>query len=875
MKCFTIESSPHRLLAIGRLMLVCQFFHHAIASGAEAFIPPASPRATYNFNLGWKFTKPNHPDEEISGFEANDFPDEAWQSISTPHSYNETDTFRTIISHGGGDRGGYKGLGFYRKHFKLPASSQGSNVLLEFEGMRQAGQIFLNGQEVGLSENGVTAFGINITDKVHFGDQENVLAVRVDNRTNYAEKSSGATFEWNANDFNPDYGGLNRRVWLHVTGKVYQTLPVYDGLKTLGVYVYPTNISLAEHTTDVAVQSQVHNASAESSTVVLTTVIVDHDGQVRAKFDSDTLNIAAGEKSVVESTGRLKEARFWSIDDPYLYDVYTILKSDDKVLDVHKLTTGFRKAEFKGGAGTGGVFINDQFVYLKGFAQRASDEWAGLGQSYPDWMHDFNAQILRECHGNYMRWMHISPQRVDVESYDRYGIVQVCPAGDKERDAQGRQWEQRLEVMRDSMIYFRNSPSILFWEAGNNGVSAKHMQQMVDLREQYDPHGGRVIGCRTLESKNADDNTLNTKTAEYFGVMIGQDPRTDRLSTPSEMFRAYSAERRDRAPLIETEDFRDEGARRYWDDYSPPYFGFKPGPNDTYHWNSETFALSAVNRYWAYWTNRISNPDPAHAKWSGYASIYFFDSNADGRQQSSETCRVSGKVDAVRLPKEIYFAHRVIQSDQPDIHILGHWNYSPDTKKTVYVIANVQSVELLLNGQSLGVNAHPTDGFVFAFPEIQFHSGDLKAIGRNKGETVCQQELKTSGPAARIKLTPIVGPQGLQADGQDVALFDVEVVDSNGQRCPTDDDRVDFTCTGPSIWRGGYNSGKTKSTNSLYINTECGVNRVALRSTFTPGKITVTATRPGLESATVDVESKPVKFVDGLLPTPSLPIGAS
>ena len=141
------------------------------------------------------------------------------------------------------------------------------------------------------------------------------------------------------------------------------------------------------------------------------------------------------------------------------------------------------------------------------------------------------------------------------------------------------------------------------------------------------------------------------------------------------MFRGYSAERRDRAPLIEAEDFRDEGARRFWDDYSPPYFGFKKGPNDTYQYTSESFALAGVKRYWDYWQNRISNPDPAHSKWSGYCSIYFTDADADGRQDSSEVARVSGKVDAVRLPKEIYFAHRVIQNEQPDLHILGHWSY--------------------------------------------------------------------------------------------------------------------------------------------------------------------------------------------------------
>jgi beta-galactosidase len=342
------------------------------------------------------------------------------------------------------------------------------------------------------------------------------------------------------------------------------------------------------------------------------------------------------------------------------------------------------------------------------------------------------------------------------------------------------------------------------------------------------------------------------------------------------MFRAYSAERRDRAPLIETEDFRDEGSRRYWDDYSPPYLGFKKGPNDTYHWNSETFALAAAGRYWAYWTNRISNSDTAHSKWSGYASIYFSDSNADGRQDSSEVARVSGKVDAVRLPKSIYFAHRVMQNPQPDVHILGHWTYPEATKKTVYVIANTQAVELRLNGQLFKKVSTPKNGYVFEFPDIKWEPGTLTALALNDGKEVARHELVTAGPAMRIKLTPVVGPAGFLADGADVALIDVEVVDEQGRRCPTDDARVDFTITGPAIWRGGYNSGKTGSTNNLHLNTECGINRVAIRSTLKAGTITVTATRNGLEKGTVQIEAKPVTVKDGLvemqpnrLPAPS------
>ena len=227
-------------------------------------------------------------------------------------------------------------------------------------------------------------------------------------------------------------------------------------------------------------------------------------------------------------------------------------------------------------------------------------------------------------------------------------------------------------------------------------------------------------------------------------------------------------------------------------------------------------------------------------------------------------------MDAVRLPKEIYFAHRVMQNDRPGLHILGHWSYpaGPDAKKTVktnYVVANTESVELFVNRKSLGVNAKPETGYIFAFPDVEFAPGTLRAVGRNGGKTVAEEELTTAGPPAQIKLTSIVGPQGFQADGQDVALIDFEVVDARGHRVPTDDGRVDFTISGPGIWRGGYNSGKIDSTNNLYLNTELGINRVSVRSTLSHGTIAITASRAGLQSARIQIVAKPVKVVDGLV----------
>jgi len=816
----------------------------AVVSTAEpALVPPASPSQTVSFNPGWKFIR-----EDVTNAEQVAFDDSKWADVSAPHTFNDTDSYAEIISHSGGDRTAYSGIAWYRKHFKLPASAKDGKVFLEFEGLKQAGRFWVNGKFAGKYENGITPLGLDLTGLVNFGDTENVIAVKVDNSNDYKEEATGTDYEWMGRAFNPNYGGLNHDIWLHLTSKVYQTLPLYENLKTTGIYIYGSNFDIKNNICDVNVESQVRNESGDQQSITLSVSVVDADGKVCAKFDSDASDLVSGETEVFKASGKLTGAKFWSDETPNLYNVYCQLTVNDKVVDLQKIKTGFRKTEFKGGAGTGGVYLNDKFLWLTGYAQRSSDDWAGLGEAYPDWMHDYNAELIRNTHANYIRWMHISPQAVDVRACDKAGIVEVCPAGDKEKDVTGRQWEQRTEVMRDSMIYFRNSPSILFWEAGNNSISPEHMQQMVDLRKQWDPSGGRACGCRTLNDPAA------TPIAEYYGVMIGQDPRTDALSNRTELFRAYSIERRDRAPIIETEDFRDEAARRFWDDYSPPHFGFKPGPNDTYHWNSESFCLAAAERYHAYFSNKISNTDPAHSKWSAYASIYWSDSNADGRQDSSEVCRVSGKVDSVRLPKEAFYVYRVIQNELPDIHIIGHWTYPANTVKTVYVAANhCDSVELFVNGKSAGVCKMPTNGYVFAFPGIKFEPGEIRAVGMGaQGPT---DSIQTAGEPKRLKLTPIVAPNGFKADGSDVALFDVEVVDAQGRRCPTDEARVDFKLTGPATWRGGYNSGKVNSINNLWLDTECGINRVAIRSTQTPGEITLTATRTGLESATVKVQA--------------------
>ncbi len=885
-------------LTFSRFLRRYAFYLIAAASARAAtpatYQPPASPRTIYDFNPGWKFFR-----DDVAGADAADFDDTHWADVSLPHTWNETDTYRAFINQGGDRSGEYLGIGWYRKHFKLPESAAGQKIFLELDGLRQAGRFFLNGHPIGLYENGVTAVGFDLTPFAKFGGQDNVLAVQVDNRPTYREEATNTAYEWAGKGFNPDFGGLNRDATLIVVGKIYQTLPLYENLRTTGVYVYPQNLDVKSKTTDVTVEAQVRNESGAPVTVSLSAVIVDADGAVATKLTGQTQVIASDQTANFSASGALANARFWDVNDPNLYDVYSLLTVNNQVVDVDRICTGFRKTAFKGGAGTGGVWLNDRFVWLTGYAQRAANDWPGLGGAYPDWMHDFTLAMLRASNGNYVRWMHVSPQRADVAACDKYGLVEVCPAGDNEGDARGRQWDQRIEVMRDAMILYRNDPSILFYEAGNQVVTPEHMQEMVALRRQWDPHGGRVMGTRDNDTPAA--NNALTPIAEDYEVMVGQDSKTDAV-TGDDIFRGFSIARRDRAPLIEVEDFRDEAPRGIWDDFSPPEFGFKPhivigpqGPGgnpgaggDAYHWNSETFALAGAARYTSYILNRIDNPDPAHSKWAGYASIYFSDSDADGRQGGSEVLRVSGKVDGVRLPKELFFVSRVMQSYQPDLHIIGHWTYPAGTRKTMYVAASLcDQVELFVNGQSKGVQKMPisyldpipggrTDfsskdaqnigytGYIYAFPDIAFEPGSVKAVATKGGKVVAQQEIKTAGPATSLKLTVHTGPKGLQADGADVALIDFEVVDAEGNRCPTDEARVDFAVAGPVVWRGGFCSDKLDTTNNLFLDTECGINRVAIRSTLTPGAITLTATRAGLTSASVQIPSHAAEIKDGL-----------
>ncbi|MFT4177082.1 MAG: DUF4982 domain-containing protein [Luteolibacter sp.] len=795
------------------------------AFGAET---SGTQRAKYNFNSDWRVNV-----SDPKGAENPAFADSDWKSVTLPYAWNEDSAFKVKINNHP------DGIAWYRKTFKLPQNAKDQKVFLEFEGIRQAGEFFLNGESIGISENGVMAFGFDISDKVKPWPEENVLAARIDNAWNYKEKSTGTSFQWNHKAFNANYGGINKNVFLHIADKLHQTLPLYSNLGTTGVYIHAKDFDIKGKSATVTAESEVKNDHAEPKTFSYEVTITETDGKVVKSFKGGETTIGAGETATVSASAEVSSLNFWSWGYGYLYDVTTTLKVDDKPVDQVVTRTGFRKLEF----GNGMIKLNDRTIQIHGYAPRSTNEWPALGNSVPPWMSDFSNGLAVKGNANLFRWMHVTPWKQDVESCDRVGLMQALPAGDSEKDVVGRQWEHRVELMRDATIYNRNNPSVVMYEGGNENISEEHMAELKAVRDKYDPHGGRATGSREM---------LSSKVAEWGGEML---------------YINKSA----RIPFWATEYCRDEALRKYWDDWSPPYHKdgdgpeVKPGQSGApYNRNQDTFAIEDVIRWYDYWRER---PGTGTRVSSGGVNIIFSDSNTHAR--GAENYRRSGEVDAMRIPKDAFFAHKVmwdgwVDVEKPRVHIIGHWNYEPTVTKPVYAVSSADKVELFINGKSRGFGEQ-SYRFLYTWDSIAFEAGEIKAVGYDAdGKKLCETNIKTIGEPARIKLTPRTGPKGLKADGADIALIDVEVVDANGHRCPLAMNPIQFELEGPAEWRGGIAQGPDNYILSKELPVECGINRVMIRSNTQAGEIVLKATAPGLKPAEIKLVSSPFETADGL-----------
>lgn len=793
----------------------------------------AVDRQRLNFNGGWLMCV-----GDIQGAEVPGYADGAWTKVSLPHAFNEAEAFKVSIEQLSDT------VVWYRKHFNI-AETAGRKFFIELEGVRFGADLWLNGHHVGLTENGVMASGFDLTPYLVKG--ANTLAVRCDNSWNYHERATGSPFQWNNKNFNANYGGIPKNVFLHITGKVYQTLPLYSSLQTTGVYIYGTDYDIPGREVTVHVESQVRNEDDHAHTVALTSRWLDAAGHTVAAFGSDPVTLQAGETRTMTLRGRLHDVHFWSWGYGYLYGVQTGLReAGDTVHDVVLTRTGFRKTRFAEGM----LWLNDRVLMVHGYAQRSSNEWPGVGMSVPAWLSDYSNDLMVQSGGNLVRWMHVTPWKQDIESCDRVGLIQAMPAGDAEGDVTGRRWEQRKLLMRDAIIYNRNNPSILFYESGNKGITHEHMKEMKAIRDAYDPHGGRAIGCREM---------LDDSTAEYGGEMLYVNKSATK-------------------PMWMMEYHRDEGLRKYWDSQSYPFhpdgegplYRGKPAPE--YNHNMDTFAASMVERWYDYFLER---PGTGRRVNAGGAKIVFSDTNTHHRGEANY--RLSGVVDAMRIPKDAFFVHLVmwdgwVTPEKDHTYIVGHWNYAPGTvKHTEYVVSTGDAVELFLNGRSLG-RGERSSQYLFTFKNIPYEPGTLTAVSYRDGQEVSRYQIETAGAPDHLRVTALTDPEGFRADGADMALVQVEVVDKQGRRCPLEDRMLHFELQGKGEWLGGIAADNDKGNyiRQTSLPLECGVSRVLLRSTTAAGTMTLRVTADRLPEASLQLTTKAVD-TERVLPAYTLP----
>lgn len=557
---------------------------------------------------------------DCSSAENPGFDDSTWHKVDLPRAFNEDEAFKLSIEELTDT------VVWYRKHFKVPGWEKGKKVFLEMEGIRMGGEFWLNGNEIGMHENGVTAFGFDLTPYIVEGD--NVLAVRIDNDWDYRSKKNNSKFQWNDRNFNANYGGIVKNTWLHVTdGGVYQTLPLYSNLGTTGVYVYGKDYDIHAKKAVIHAESQVKNDTDNDRILRYQVKVMAPDGKIVGQVLSDNVSVPAHGEAVLSLEIPCDNLEFWSWGYGYLYDVVTELVSGGKAIDAVTTRTGFRKTKFADGK----IWLNDRVIQMHGYAQRTSNEWPALGLSVPAWLSDYSNGLQVESCGNLVRWMHTCPSKQDVESCDRVGLIQAMPAGDAEKDCDGDRWVQRVEAMRDAVIYNRNNPSILFYESGNAKISPEHMDEMIAVRDKYDPFGGRAAGCREM---------LDSKTAEYGGEML-------------------YINKSKRHPMWAMEYCRDEGMRKYWDEHSYPYHPEGEGPMHRnapapdYNRNQDMLAIEWVRRWYDYWSVR---PGQGKRVSSGGVKIIFSDTNTHHR--GKENYRRSGVTDAMRIPKDGFLCIR-------------------------------------------------------------------------------------------------------------------------------------------------------------------------------------------------------------------------
>ena len=338
-----------------------------------------------NFNRDWKFQLGDATNAETAAFD-----DTKWSDANLPHSFSmpyfaANDKF-------------YVGCGWYRKHFDLPAPWTGKRLNLEFDGVFQVAEVYVNGKRVGQHEGGYTGFSLDITDAAKVGD--NVVAVRVNNLWNarLAPRAGEHTFS----------GGIYRDVRLVVTAPLH--------VAWYGTFVTTPQVSLESGT--VKVKTEVINDSGTAKSTTLKTLVLDAGGETVAQMES-TQTIAAGTTNVFDQTSSpIAHPRLWSPGRPNLYSVKTIVLDDGTPVDDYTSPLGFRWFKFTADQG---FFLNGEHYYFKG--ANVHQDHAGWGDAVADSGFYRDVKLVKDAGFDFIRGSHYPHAPAFAAACDELGIL--------------------------------------------------------------------------------------------------------------------------------------------------------------------------------------------------------------------------------------------------------------------------------------------------------------------------------------------------------------------------------------------------------------------------------------------------------------------
>jgi len=801
--------------------------HSPAADLSRQSEPAAGARVTKDFDAGWLFSRGDFAAAMMPAFD-----DGNWRTLNVPHDWSSEGPFSAEYGSGNGYAPG--GIGWYRKHFRLDAAQKYKLVAIEFDGVYDHSEVWINGQFVGARPFGFSSFQYDLTPYLKFNSDDNVVAVRVDH-SRFADSRyyTGS--------------GIYRNVRLSITDKLH--------VAQWGVFVATPKISTNGATVRIA--TKVTNESDSPREIsVLATVYGPPgsapDGSYACAEESPAVSVPAGKSMAVSLDVKMPwQPRLWDVEHPDLHTARVRILSSKQTVDEEVVAFGIREFHFDADKG---FFLNGKNLKLKGVC--IHHDAGSLGAAVPDKVLERRLRLLKEIGVNAIRTSHNPPDPELLNLCDRLGFLVMDEAFDeftpsKNKWVTGRnngvpsrfgygdmfaQWS--VTDAQDLVRRDRNHPSIILWSIGNE----------IDFAN--DPFSDPVLG-ENYHPENPSAKNLVTCAQPLVAAVKALDrtrPVTAALATVA-MSDAVGLPQ-----VLDVVGYNYQEAR-YADDH-------RKFPQRIIYGSENS------HQYAAWLAVQTNNFISGQFLWTGID--YLGEANAWPHRASG-----AGLLDLCGFKKPLAWFRQSFWSDKPMVYIcvsggggfgggggrrgfggVESWNWQSNSTVTVLCYANCPEVTLTLNDKIIGTKklSEAVNGALRW--QLPFEPGTLKAVGRANGQDACDYTLKTAGAASRIELLP--DTTQLRADGKDVCHVEFRIVDENGVRVSNADADVKFEMTGPAsiigIGNGDVNSVEDCKTNSHHAFQGRGL--AILQTTTTSGSITMKATAPGLKSASVTLQSQ-------------------